>query len=60
MTPYQKERDMAKLGQKIQLRQILYSDIQKMVLNNTDLQKDVNKLMDVHTALKSIIKPKSL
>ena len=59
MKDYQKDRDMAKLGQKIQLRQRLYSDIQKMVLNNPDLQKDVNKLMDVHSALKSIIKPKS-
>ena len=59
MKDYQKDRDMAKLGQKIQLRQRLYSDIQKWVLNNQDLQKDVNKLMDVHSALKSIIKPKS-
>ena len=59
MQDYQKERDMAKLGQKIHLRQRLYSDIQKMVLNNQDLQKDVNKLMDVHSALTSIIKPKS-
>ena len=59
MKDYQKDRDMAKLGQKIQLRQRLYSDIQKMVLNNPDLQKDVNKLMDVHSALKSIIKPNS-
>ena len=59
MKDYKKEREMAKLGQQIHLRQRLYSDIQKMVLNNQDLQKDVNKLMDIHSALKSIIKPNS-
>ena len=59
MKDYKKEREMAKLGQQIHLRQRLYSDIQKWVLNNQDLQKDVNKLMDVHCALKSIINPKS-
>ena len=59
MKDYKKEREMAKLGQQIHLRQRLYSDIQKMILNNPDLQKDVNKLMDIHSALKSIIKPNS-
>ena len=59
MRDHQKDRGMAKLGQQIHLRQRLYSEIKKMVLNNPDLQKDVNKLMDVHSALNSIIKPNS-